>query len=77
MIPKMKYDPRDYEVCIRYSSLPGDNCFIARVTEWPNVTAHGDTREEAAREIQAALELALSEPETDGFVIPPPALVHA
>ena len=53
-------DPRDYEIRIWYSAVPGDDCFIAQVVEWPGIMAHGDTREEAAREIQVALDGALA-----------------
>jgi len=73
----MKYDPRDYEIRITYSAAPGDECFIARVVEWPQVNAHGETREEAAREIQVALELTLDVFEKDGTPIPAPKLARA
>jgi predicted RNase H-like HicB family nuclease len=52
----MQPDPRDYEIPIWYSAEKGDGCFIAQVVEWPGIMAHGETREEAAREIQLALE---------------------
>jgi predicted RNase H-like HicB family nuclease len=52
-------DARDYEVRIWYSAEKGDECFVARVVAWPGIMAHGDTREEAARQIQLALEGAL------------------
>ena len=55
----MQPDPRDYEIRIWYSAEKGDECFIAQVVEWPGIMAHGDTREEAARQIQLALEGAL------------------
>ena len=69
----MKHDPRDYEIRIQYSAVPGDECYIARVVEWPTISAHGDTREEAARQIQLALEAALEVAEETGFPIPPAA----
>ena len=73
-----KYDPRDYETRIWYSAEKGGECYIAQVVEWPSIMAHGDTREEAAREIQVALEGALEFAEETGFPIPPPAiLAHA
>lgn len=75
MLTEMKHDPRDYEVRIWYSA--SDECFIAQVLEWPNVSAVGNTREEAAREIQVALELALSAAEEWGHPIPAPTLAHA
>jgi predicted RNase H-like HicB family nuclease len=52
-------DPREYEIRIWYSAEKGDECFIAQVVDWPGIMAHGNTREEAAREIQFALEGAL------------------
>jgi predicted RNase H-like HicB family nuclease len=68
-------DARDYEIRIWYSAEKGDECFIAQVVEWPGIMAHGDTREEAAREIQLALEGGL-EPATQRGLTPPPALVR-
>jgi predicted RNase H-like HicB family nuclease len=52
-------DSRAYEIRIWYSAEKGDECFIAQVVEWPGIMAHGDTREEAARQIQLAIESAL------------------
>jgi predicted RNase H-like HicB family nuclease len=52
----MPPDPRDYEIRIWYSTAEGDECFVAQVVEWPGIMAHGETREEAARQIQLALE---------------------
>ena len=57
--PTVPPDPRAYEIRIHYSAEKGDECFIAQVVEWPGLMAHGDTREEAARQIQVALEGAL------------------
>ncbi len=70
-------NPRDYEIRIRYSAAKGDECFVAQVVEWPGIVAHGDTREEAAREIQLALEGALETASKAGIAPPAPALVHA
>jgi predicted RNase H-like HicB family nuclease len=39
--------------------------------EWPTISAHGDTPEEAARQIQLALEGALEVAEETGFPVPP------
>jgi len=72
----MKIDSNKYEVRIRYSPLPGDECFIAEVIDMPGVMAHGDTREAAAREIQAALKLALDTYKTSKEA-PPPPVNHA
>ena len=71
-------DPRDYEIRIWYSAVPGDDCFVAQVVEWPGIMAHGDSREEAAREIQVALDGALAFAREDGTRVPEPTrLVHA
>ena len=59
MKTSMQPNHRDYEIRIWYSAEKGDECFIAQVVEWPAIMAHGDTREEAARQIQLALEGAL------------------
>jgi predicted RNase H-like HicB family nuclease len=74
----MTYEPREYEIRIWYSAEPGDDCYIAQVVEWPDIMAHGDTREEAAREIQIALEGALLFAQEKGVEPPAPArLAHA
>ena len=54
--------PRDYETRIWYSAEKSDECFIAQVVEWFGIMAHGDTCEEAASQIQLALEGALEVP---------------
>jgi len=68
----MKTTVKDYPVNIWYSANPGDDCYIAQVMEMPNVTAIGDTMEEAAHEIQIALELNLKVLEEDGIAPPAP-----
>jgi predicted RNase H-like HicB family nuclease len=66
-------NPRDYEIRIRWSGAPGDECYVACVVEWPTIMAHGDTREAAAHEIQLALEGALEFAQETGAVVPEPA----
>jgi predicted RNase H-like HicB family nuclease len=73
----MQPDPRDYEIRIWYSAEKGDECFIAQVVEWTGIMAHGDTREEAARQIQLAIEGALEVAAEQGIKPPAPALAHA
>jgi predicted RNase H-like HicB family nuclease len=70
-------DARDYEIRIWYSAEKGDECFVAQVVEWPGIMAHGETREEAAREIQLALDGALGSAAESGIKPPTPALAHA
>ena len=77
MTARAQLDPREYEIRIWYSGVEGDECFIAQVVEWPTIMAHGDTREDAAREIQAALEGALEVAAEQGITPPAPAMAHA
>jgi predicted RNase H-like HicB family nuclease len=70
-------DARDYEIRIWYSAEKGDECFVAQVVEWPGIMAHGETREEAARQIQLALEGALETAATSGIKPPASAMAHA
>ena len=67
---------RDDEIRIWYSAEKGDECFIAQVVEWPGIMAHGNTREDAARQIQVALEGALEVAAEQGIKPPAPALVR-
>jgi predicted RNase H-like HicB family nuclease len=73
----MQRDSRDYEIRIWYSAEKGDECFVAQVVELPRIMAHGDTREEAAREIQLALEGALQLTAESGVKPPAPAMADA
>jgi predicted RNase H-like HicB family nuclease len=68
----MNIDPKNYEVRIWYSPSPGDECFVAQVLDMPGIMAHGETREEAAREIQTALQLALDSCAEIGKPLPGP-----
>ena len=68
---------RDYEIRIWYSPESGDECYVAQVVQWPTITAFGDTREDAAREIQIALGLALEAAREAGIKPPAPSLAHA
>ena len=72
----MKPDPRDYEIRIWHSAEKGDECFVAQAVEWPGIMAHGETREEAARQIQLALEGALQVAAEQGIKPPAPGLAH-
>ncbi|MDR1190082.1 MAG: type II toxin-antitoxin system HicB family antitoxin [Verrucomicrobiales bacterium] len=73
----MKHEARDYEVRIWWSGRPGDECYVAQVVEWPQIMAHGNTREEAAHEIQAALTLSLGDAAAHGVAVPQPRLAYA
>jgi predicted RNase H-like HicB family nuclease len=70
-------DPRDYEIRIWYSAAKGDECYVAQVLELPGVMAHGHSREEAAREIQIALEGVIEWALTTNTVLPEPQRLKA
>ena len=77
MTETVQIDARDYEIRIWYSAEKGDECFVAQVVEWPGIMAHGETREEAVRQIQLALEGALEFAAEHGIKPPAPALEYA
>ncbi len=49
-----------------------DEAYIATAVEWPDLAAHGDTPEEALREIRSAVEGAIEFTLEDGEKLPPP-----
>ena len=61
-----------YSVLIQYDDR--DNIYVARIPELSGCMAHGDTPEDAIKEIQVALELWLEVAEEDGLEIPEPVL---
>ena len=66
----MNYEARDYEVRIWWSAR--DEAFVAQCTEFAHISAVGDTREEAAREIQVALELVMEMAREENLTVPEP-----
>ncbi len=61
---------KDYEVRIWWSAA--DGLYVAQVLDMPGIMAHGESREEAAREIHLALALALDACHEDGAEPPAP-----
>ena len=59
-----------YSILIYWSDE--DECYLAEVPELAGCMAHGDTPEDAAREIQTAMELWLECAIEDGDEIPEP-----
>lgn len=49
-----------------------DETFVARVAEFPSLAAHGDTQEEALREIKEVVGFVLNELQESGEVLPEP-----
>ncbi|MFC3308720.1 type II toxin-antitoxin system HicB family antitoxin [Blastomonas aquatica] len=62
-------EPR-YHINLFWSSE--DDCWIADVPDLKPCSAHGDTREEAVRNIQDAIEGWLAVAQDRGFPIPEP-----
>lgn len=54
-----------------------DNCFIATIPEFDGLSAHGDTREEATKEAQIALEGFIEVMKEDGEEIPKPQTLNS
>jgi len=52
-----------------------DKCFIATCPEFPLLSAHGDTREEATSEFQIVLEMAIESYTEDELELPKPRTV--
>lgn len=52
--------------------VEADNCFIASCPEFPLLSAHGDTKEEAASEFQIVLEMAIDSYIEDKIELPKP-----
>ena len=59
-----------YSILIQYDSI--DNIYIASVPELKGCMAHGDTPEDAVREIQIALELWIETAVEYGDKLPEP-----
>lgn len=62
----------EYSIFMYYD--PQDHIYVASIPELQGCMAHGASREEALREIQAACELWLETAEEDGIQIPKPQM---
>lgn len=49
-----------------------DDAYIARVAEFPSLAAHGDTQEDALREIKDVVKFVLSDLKENNELIPEP-----
>ena len=61
-----------YSVIIQYDGR--DNIYVARIPELTGCMAHGNTQEDAIREVKIALELWLETANENGMKIPEPML---
>jgi len=62
----------EYDILIQYDK--GDNIYVASIPELEGCMAHGDTPEDAAREIKIAFELWIEAANKHGFDIPEPIM---
>ncbi len=63
----------EYSVFIKYD--PVDKIYVASVPELPGCMAHGNTKEQALKEIETAKELWIETALEDGQPIPEPDLL--
>ena len=66
------YDMGKYSILIQYCDI--DNIYVATVQELEGCMAHGDTPEEATKEIQTVIKLWLEVAKEEGVAIPEPML---
>lgn len=62
----------EYSIFMQYD--PIDKIFVASIPELPGCMAHGETREEALKEIDIAKDLWIETALEDGEKIPSPSL---
>lgn len=71
MIPQAKR----YSIVARYYAE--DDGYIATADEFPGLSAFGETREEAVREFQTVLDLAIQEYIESGWPLPSPEIIQS
>jgi predicted RNase H-like HicB family nuclease len=59
-----------YELIIDWSDE--DKCYVAKVPDLPGCMAHGDTRQEAVKMAEEAIEFWIETAEEDGVPVPKP-----
>ena len=67
--------PRDYDMVIWWSAE--DDCYVGSVPDLEGCMAHGESPEEAARELTVAKELWLETRKASGWPIPKPKPIMA
>ena len=64
----------DYSIFMQYD--PQDKIYVASVPELSGCMAHGETKEEALKEIEIAKELWIETAQGEGLPIPKPHLFN-
>lgn len=65
----------EYSVFMQYD--PQDHIYVVSIPELPGCMAHGETREEALKEIDIAKKLWIESAIEDGQPVPAPSLFHS
>ncbi|WP_407666970.1 type II toxin-antitoxin system HicB family antitoxin [Myxococcus guangdongensis] len=60
----------EYQYVVEWE--PADRVFVARVTEFPSLAAHGDSHEEALRELRGVVEEVVADLTESGEPVPEP-----
>ena len=60
----------EYTILIKYCNV--DKIYVAKIQELEGCMAHGDTPEEAVKEIQVAMRLWIETAKEEGIPIPEP-----
>ncbi|MBD5466240.1 MAG: type II toxin-antitoxin system HicB family antitoxin [Lachnospiraceae bacterium] len=65
----------EYSIFMQYD--PQDNIYVASIPELPGCMAHGETKEQALKEIEIAKELWIEAAKEDGEEIPKPNFLNS
>ena len=65
-------DHPKYELSVYWSAE--DSVFVAEVPDLPGCLAHGETAEEAVRQVEQAIDLWIDSARADGVHVPVPRL---
>lgn len=72
-------DTQELVYCYSYVAewSEDDRLYVARVAEWPSLTAHGSTTEAAVEELRTVVEFAIEDCEESGDPYPLPHISNA
>jgi predicted HicB family RNase H-like nuclease len=60
----------EYQFIVEWE--PDDQVFVARVTEFPSLAAHGESQEEALREMRDLVDAVVADLKANGEPVPEP-----
>lgn len=67
---KVEHRPEEYSYNVGWSEE--DEAYVARVMEFPSLAAHGDSQENALREIRKVVDIVIKDLAVEGEPIPAP-----